>query len=131
VEVAPEVVLKDVPRTPLIERAIEEGIVQLEAVGDRITSCRVSVELPHRRRRSGNAYHVRIDVRLPGREILVSRPPSPTGPEEAHVAIAGAFDTARSRLLEDSAKRRAKRLRREDHPSETIAPSPSDEDGAF
>ena len=106
-QIPPEIAFRNVKVTAAIEAAIEEGIQELERVEDRITSCRLVVERPHRRRRSGNACHVRIDLTLPGAEIVVNRAPSEDGPEEAVTAISDAFHTARMRLLERARKRRS------------------------
>ena len=107
-QIPPEIAFRGVPRSPAIDAAIEGGIAQLEEIHDRLTSCRIVVELPHRRHRQGNLYRVRIDLTLPGAEIVVSRqPPEHTNNEEAVAAISEAFDTARMRLLEHERKRRA------------------------
>lgn len=106
-QIAPEIAFRNVTPTPAMERAIEDGIQELERVEDRITSCRLVVERPHRRHRSGNPYHVRIDLTLPGAEIVVNRAPSENGPEEAVTAIAEAFHTARMQLSERARKRRS------------------------
>ena len=106
-QISPEIAFRNVSQTPAMERAIQDGIAELEKVEDRITSCRVMVELEHRRHRSGNPYRVRVDVTVPGAEIVVSRPPSTGGEDHAVVAIADAFHTARSRLLEHARRRRA------------------------
>lgn len=104
-QVPPEIALRDVPRTEAVERAVDAGIAQLEEVHDRITTCRIAIELPHRRHRQGNLYRVRVDVTVPGAEIVVSRlPPEDLANEEVVVAIAEAFDTARTRLLEHRRK---------------------------
>ena len=47
-----------------------------------------------------------------GIEVLVSRPPSASGPETPEAAIADAFRTAKVRLLERTAKRRGTRKAR-------------------
>ncbi|MEX0856462.1 MAG: HPF/RaiA family ribosome-associated protein [Gemmatimonadota bacterium] len=107
-QVPPEIALRDVPRTDAVERAIESGIAQLEEVHDQIMACRIAVELPHRRHRQGNLYRVRVDLTVPGAEIVVSRlPPEEVANEDVVVAIGEAFDTARTRLLEHARKRRA------------------------
>ena len=107
-QVTPKIAFRNVSQTPAIKRAIQDGIAELEEIEDRITNCRVMVELPHRRHRTGNPYHVRIDLNLPGAEILVSRPPSASGTDEAVVAISEAFHTARTQLLERARKRRTR-----------------------
>jgi ribosome-associated translation inhibitor RaiA len=106
-QIAPEVAFRNVTPTSAMQMAIEEGIEELERVEDRITSCRLVVERPHRRHRSGNPCHVRIDLTLPGAEIVVNRAPPEHGPEEAVAAISEAFRTARMRLLERARKRRS------------------------
>jgi cold shock CspA family protein/ribosome-associated translation inhibitor RaiA len=74
---------------------------ELERFFDRITSCRVVVECRHPRRQQGNLFHVRVDLGVPGREIVVGRDPAAHhAHEDAHVAVRDAFDAVR-RLLED------------------------------
>jgi len=107
-QVPPEIAFRNVEPTPPVERAIEEGIAQLNEIHDRITSCRLMVELPHRRHRRGNLYRVRIDLTVPGAEIVVSRAPlQHTTSEEVVTAIAEAFEIARMRLIERVGKLRA------------------------
>ncbi len=55
---------------------IQEEAVKLDEFYDRIMACRVLVELPSRRRKSGNLYHVRIDLTVPGGEMVVKRQPN-------------------------------------------------------
>jgi cold shock CspA family protein len=38
--------------------------------------CRVAIEVPHRHHRKGSPYHIRIDLTVPGEEIVVKREPS-------------------------------------------------------
>ncbi len=49
---------------------------KLETFYKPIMGCRVAVEVPHRHRRRGAAYGVRIDLTLPGCEIVVKRAPT-------------------------------------------------------
>jgi cold shock CspA family protein/ribosome-associated translation inhibitor RaiA len=106
-QIPPEIAFRNVERTPAVDAAIEEGIAQLDQIHDRLTSCRIAVELPHRRHRQGNLYRIRIDLTLPGAEIVVSRqPPEDTSNEDVVAAIVEAFDTVRGRLLEHERKRR-------------------------
>ena len=46
-QVNPEIAFRNVTRTPAMERAIREGIAELEKVENRIVACRVMVELDH------------------------------------------------------------------------------------
>jgi hypothetical protein len=104
-----------------VEADIRERVARLEQFYDGIVRCRVLVELPHRHRRDGRHFHVRIELTVPGGAIVVSHEPSLHGTlkhvEDAHhkaaeidsvhryvvVAVSQAFDAARRRL-EDFAR---------------------------
>jgi cold shock CspA family protein len=58
------------------EEWIREEATKLEDFYDRIVHCRVVVEVPHRHQRWGSRYHVRIDLTVPGGELVVRREPS-------------------------------------------------------
>jgi ribosomal subunit interface protein len=80
---------------------IRERTAELERFFDRIVSCRVVVECRHPRRRQGNLFRVRVDLKVPGSEIVVGRDPEAHhAHEDVYVAIRDAFDATR-RLLED------------------------------
>jgi ribosomal subunit interface protein len=99
-----EITFRDMPPSPAIEAAIREKASKLEEFHDRITSARVVVEVPHRQHRKGKLFHVRVDVRVPGREIVVSREPEAHhAHEDVYVAIRDAFDGVK-RQLEDHAR---------------------------
>ena len=84
---------------------------ELERFFDRITSCRVVVECRHPRRQQGNLFHARVDLGVPGREIVVGRDPAAHhAHEDPYVAVRDAFDAAR-RLLEDYVRERRKEVK--------------------
>jgi ribosomal subunit interface protein len=88
-----------------VEARVRERAERLERYYDRITSCRVVVEAPHRHGRQGTLYHVRVDLTVPDGEILVTRERGDAhAHEDVYVAIRDAFDAAR-RSLEDFARR--------------------------
>jgi ribosome-associated translation inhibitor RaiA len=85
--------------------AIEEGVrlraAKLDEFAEHIMGCRVVIEVPHRHHQHGNLYQVRIDLTVPGEEIVVNRePPAHTQYRDVTVAIRNAFDSAQ-RQLED------------------------------
>jgi cold shock CspA family protein/ribosome-associated translation inhibitor RaiA len=92
---------RDVTPSAAVERAIRERAEKLDEFYDRITGCRVVVESPHRRQRQGRRFHVRVELAVPGRVIVVNRNPKPHQEyEDVYVAIRDAFD-ATTRQLED------------------------------
>ena len=58
------------------EAWIREAAAKLENLFSQIMGCRVELQLPHRHHKKGRLYHVRIDLTLPGGEIVVRREPS-------------------------------------------------------
>ena len=61
------------------------------------------VEEPHRHHAKGKKFHVRINLHVPGKELVISKNPE-DAKEDLHVAIDDAF-TAAERVLEDHAKK--------------------------
>jgi ribosome-associated translation inhibitor RaiA len=59
-----------------VEARVREEVAKLETFYKGIMHCRVVVELPHRHHKSGELYHVRIDMTVPGAELIVKREPS-------------------------------------------------------
>lgn len=88
-----------------VEARIRERADELDQYYDRVMSCRVVVESPHRRHHQGKLYHVRVDITVPGGEVVVRREPAERhAHEDVYVAIRDAFDAA-ERQLADYARR--------------------------
>jgi len=79
-----------------LSAAVRERAERLERYCDRVTSCRVVLELDGRHKHQGKEFSVHIDLKIPGGEIAVTRKHA----EEFGVALRDAFDAAR-RKLED------------------------------
>ncbi len=89
-----------------IEEQIRERAAKLDTFADHVMSCRVVVEPAGKHHEYGNLYEVRIDVKVPGEEIAVTREPAEhTEYRDIQVALRDAFDSAR-RKLEDYVRRR-------------------------
>jgi len=71
----------------------------LERYYDRITRCRVVLEMAGRHRHQGKQFVVRVDLKVPGSEIIVTHQHD----EDLQIALRDAFDAARRRL-EDFAR---------------------------
>ena len=79
---------------------------KLERFYKHISACRVLIEQPHHHMQSGEHFHVRIDLTVPGDELMVEREPSlRSRHEDAYVAVTDAFRAAR-RELQDYVRRR-------------------------
>jgi cold shock CspA family protein/ribosome-associated translation inhibitor RaiA len=95
-----QITARDVVLTPAEEQAIRDAAAHLETYWDRITSCRVLVEVPRRRGRTGRLYNIRIDLALPGGEVVIRRQPR----EALLTAVQEAFKAA-ERRVQDAARR--------------------------
>ncbi len=99
-----QITFRNIPSSEAIEASIRERAGKLDLFYDIITSCRVVVEVPHRHHK-GKLYHVRVDITVPGGELVINRESTKrTAHEEVYVLIQKAFDTAR-RQLQDYARR--------------------------
>ncbi len=100
-----QIAFRDFPPSEAVEARIREEAAQLEQFYDRIQGCRVVVETPHRRHQQGKLYTVRIDLTVPGHELVIGRKPRQHhAHEDVYVAIRDAFDAAK-RQLQDHARR--------------------------
>jgi ribosome-associated translation inhibitor RaiA len=100
-----------------VEAKVRERVEELEQFYSGIISCHVMIEAPSRRHRQGGLYHIRVDLKVPGREIVVKRDPSEHHVhEDIHVAVRDCFDAAR-RQLEDHARRQREDVKAHEVPS--------------
>ena len=61
---------------PAAELWIRLEATKLENFYGRIMGCRVEVGSPHRHHRRGSSYHVRIDLTVPGGELVIKHEPN-------------------------------------------------------
>lgn len=98
-EIIPQIRFRGMEPSASVEAAVRERIARLERFHKRITSCNVIVEAPHRHGRKGSIYHVRVDITVPGREIVVGREREENhAHEDVLVAIRDSFNAAQRRL---------------------------------
>ncbi|MBV8273248.1 MAG: ribosome-associated translation inhibitor RaiA [Cupriavidus sp.] len=90
----------EVEHSDAMEAVIREKVEKLGRFASHIMSCRVTVGFVQRHQHRGKLFNVRIDLTLPGTEIVVNR----DQPEEIYVAIRDAFDHA-ARKLEDHVRK--------------------------
>ena len=101
----PQITFRGIDSSPAIREDVHAKLTKLETFYDRITSCRVLIEASHRRHNKGNLYHVRIDLRVPGNELVVKRDPAQHAEhEDVFIAIRDAFNEAK-RQLQDHIQR--------------------------
>lgn len=93
-EIPLQITAHDFRLTPATESDIRDKAAKLDTYYDRIIRCRVVVEAPVGHHRRGGPFKVRIDVTVPGSELVVNRQED----DDLPVAIRNAFDAMRRRL---------------------------------
>ena len=68
-----QIVFRDVDHSDAVEERIREKVEMLEKHSDKIVSCRVTVSAPHKSKTKGNMFDIRLDVTMPGEEIVVNK----------------------------------------------------------
>src|SRR5688572_12717981 len=71
-QVTPTITFRGIDHSAALEAEIRTRIGKLETYYRAIIACRVLLELAERHHEIGNHYHVRIDLSVPGEEIVVT-----------------------------------------------------------
>lgn len=119
-----QITWRDMAPSTAVGTKIREEAAKLEEFYDHITSCRVTIEIPRRYQNGEYQFHIRIDLTIPGAEIVVNHEPTlhsslrrteseahAKGQElsaphkDVYVAIRDAFKVARRKLQEYSHRR--------------------------
>ena len=91
--------------SPSVEAQVRRRAAELEQFSDRVSACRVVLQAESKRHRQCTIYHVRVELAVPGGNVVANREPGEDhAHEEIHVAIRDAFDAAR-RQLQDHMRR--------------------------
>ena len=122
-----QITFRNMAPSAAIEKQIRDKAAKLDVFYDRIMSCRVIVEAPHRHHHKGKAFVVRITLGVPGPDIVINhapkrlsaaqraeleeaelaenhRPSKHGAHEDLYVALRDAFHAA-ERKLQDHARR--------------------------
>ncbi|HEY1963087.1 MAG TPA: HPF/RaiA family ribosome-associated protein [Rhizomicrobium sp.] len=97
-----EIVFHNIKPSDEIDGLIREHVARLEKLYPHLIGCRVSVEMLHKQHRTGNVPEVHVAIRVPGKEIAISREPQKAKQRHAspnvHTSIKDAFRAAEKRL---------------------------------
>lgn len=85
-----------------LETSARKHAQKLESFASDLMACRVPIDLEQKHKHQGRPYSVRIDLTLPGHELVVNR----VQHEDVYVALRDAFDSMRRQLEEVVRKRR-------------------------
>src|SRR5262245_53268779 len=134
-----QITWRDMAPSTAVGTKIHEEAAKLEEFYDRITSCRVTIEIPRRYQNGEYQFHIRIDLTVPGAEIVVNYEPTlhsslrrteseahAKGEElsaphkDVYVAIRDAFKVARRKLQVYSHRRNGSVKHHDTHAQENL-----------
>lgn len=96
-----------------VESVARKYAEKLARYYSRISSVKITIEMPHKKHSSGNTFQVKVDVAVPGTTICAAtNPDSHLEYRDVNVALRDAFLSTR-RQLEDYAKRRLDLVKRQ------------------
>jgi ribosomal subunit interface protein len=108
-----QITFRDVPYSGALEAYVRRRAAKLETFSSRITGCHVAVEAPHRHKHTGRHFRIRVDLTVPGGEVVVSHAQGDDeANQDAYSAIDEAFDRLGRRLEDHERRRRARPSRR-------------------
>ena len=112
-----QITSRNLELTGEIESFILKKSEKLDKFHRDMMSCRVLLQVPHRNRNSGLVYNARIDLALPGKDIVIRR----EAHEDLHRAINLAFDAALKRVQAYARRKRGEVKRHEETPRGRVA----------
>jgi ribosomal subunit interface protein len=96
-----EISSRQIELTVPLEEDLRRRAAKLERHYDRITSCRIAVERPSNHHQEGGPYRVRLDITVPGSELIAKKEG-----EELNAVIRDAFQAAERQVEEFSQRQR-------------------------
>jgi ribosome-associated translation inhibitor RaiA len=98
-----QVTFRNLPPSARLTAHVHDRAAKLGTFFGRIQGCRVAIEAPHTHQHHGFHYRVRVDLMVPGAELVAGHGDHPCY-EDPYAAVNGAFKHA-ERLLKSHAER--------------------------
>lgn len=89
-----QITMRDIPHSDALDAYIKMKVAKLEGVFSHIVGCHVVVAVPHKHQHQGKQFNVRIELNVPGKEIVVNHDHH----EDVYVALRDAFDAAKRQV---------------------------------
>jgi len=95
-----DISFQGVDRSDAVEDAVTRHAEKLDGIYPDIMRCRVSLILEEKHKSQGKQFNVRIDLTIPGRELVSNNERN----EDIYVALRDAFKDV-TRMLEDTVRK--------------------------
>jgi len=97
-----QITMRSIPHSDTLEGYIRQKAAKLENFYPHVVGCRVVVDIPHRHKHQGRMFDVRLDITVPGGELVVNR----EADGDVYVALRDAFDAARRQIADYGRRQR-------------------------
>jgi len=96
-----QITFRNMDHSPAVEADVRQKADKLDEYHHNVIGCRVVIEGSHHHHHKGNLYQAKLDITVPGHEVVVSRARDQHhAHEDVYVAVRDAFNAA-YRQLED------------------------------
>ena len=113
----PEILFRNLDKSEALEKSIADRIEKLKKHFSHITRCQVVIEETHHHKHQGKLFHVRINLHVPEKELVVSHEKHDKQEhEDAYVAVRDAFNVM-ERQLDDYAEKQRGDVKRHSRPA--------------
>ena len=94
-----QITFRHMESSDAVETRVRELADHLGVFSDKIASCRVVVDSPHRHHHQGKVFNVKVQLAMPGEDVVVDMErPDRDGHEDVYVVIRDAFDAAKRQV---------------------------------
>lgn len=102
-----QITFRNMEPSEAVEENVRKWAAKLDRVCDNIMRCAVVVEAPSKHKRVGDHFRVRIDITVPGSELVINREPDQHHSYvDVHVCLRDAFNSAKRQLEEYVCRRK-------------------------
>jgi ribosome-associated translation inhibitor RaiA len=109
-----QITFRHMETSAAVEMRVRDLANHLGVFSDRIQTCKVVVDSPHRHHHQGKVFNVKVQLVLPGEDVVVDMErPQRDGHEDIYVVIRDAFDAAKRQLQQRMAQLRNEPSRHE------------------
>lgn len=105
-----QITFRDLPHSPVLDSQIRRHAEKLDDFHNHLMACKIVIDMPQNRQHQGKLYNIRINLTVPGKELVVTHNVN----EDFFIALREAFDDAK-RQLEEIADKRHRTIARANH----------------
>ena len=100
-----QITFRNVKKTEPIVDLVEDRYLKLKKYYSNIIRATATIELPHKRKSTGNDYRVQVEIKIPGTKIVGSSREKQIESDDLYSAISHAFQAVERQLIARRARK--------------------------